>query len=82
MQKAAQHILCKFKSKANDNLFRKKNYLEITYPAEAVSFCAFYQLCKMKKKKFTECVVECLGDVFPPYSELSEEGSTVCTSFS
>lgn len=51
MQKAAQHILCKFKSKANDNLFRKKNYLEITYPAEAVSFCAFYQLCKMKQKE-------------------------------
>lgn len=32
-------LLCKFKSKANDDLFRN---LGIAYPAEAVSSCAFF----------------------------------------
>lgn len=78
MQMVVQQILCKSKSKANNNLFRN---LEITYPAEAVSSCAFFLLFHFTRLIFIECVAEYLDDVFPRNSGLSEEGSAVCPLF-
>jgi len=57
-------------------------YLEITYPAETVSSCAFFILFHFTQLVFTECVAEYLDDMFPPNSELSEEDSAVCPLFS
>lgn len=73
MQTVVQQILCRSKSKAN-NLFRN---LEITYPAEAVSSCAFFVPFHFTRLIFIECVVEYLDDVLLPNSGPSEEGSAV-----